>query len=137
MHAIPSLLRRASAKLSCMQMRLHDLSMGEVPCQVVHCRATGATALVKLGAPAPDELGFAKSLKVVEIGGSQARKPLSVLVCAHTLLVAWQTPPSHAISARQNGALCMHACTRVARPGGGHAMDQVAWRGRGTRRVVA
>ncbi len=44
-----------------------------VACAV--CSATGATALVKLGAPAPDELGFAKSLKVVEIGGSQARAP--------------------------------------------------------------
>lgn len=36
-------------------------------------RATGATAMVKLGAPAADELGYAKSLKVVEIGGSQVR----------------------------------------------------------------
>ncbi len=35
------------------------------------CRATGATALVKLGAPAADELGFAKSLRVVEIGGTR------------------------------------------------------------------
>lgn len=34
-------------------------------------RATGATALVKLGAPAADELGFAKSLRVVEIGGTR------------------------------------------------------------------
>ncbi|KAK9827683.1 hypothetical protein WJX81_008031 [Elliptochloris bilobata] len=34
------------------------------------CRATGATALVKLGAPSADELGFAKSLKVTEIGGA-------------------------------------------------------------------
>lgn len=33
-------------------------------------RATGATALVKLGAPTADELGFAKSLRVVEIGGT-------------------------------------------------------------------
>ncbi len=33
-------------------------------------RATGATALVKLGAPSADELGFAKSLKVAEIGGA-------------------------------------------------------------------
>ena len=38
-------------------------------------RATGATALVKLGAPGADELGYAKSLKVVEIGGSQVRNP--------------------------------------------------------------
>ena len=34
------------------------------------CRATGATALVKLGAPSADELGFAKSLKIAEIGGT-------------------------------------------------------------------
>lgn len=34
------------------------------------CRATGATALVKLGAPQPDELGFAKSLALEEIGGT-------------------------------------------------------------------
>lgn len=33
-------------------------------------RATGATALVKLGAPSADELGFAKSLKIAEIGGT-------------------------------------------------------------------
>ncbi len=31
----------------------------------------GATALVKLGTPQPDELGFAKSLKVEEIGGTR------------------------------------------------------------------
>ncbi|BDA41671.1 T-complex protein 1 subunit theta [Coccomyxa sp. Obi] len=35
------------------------------------CRATGATALVKLGAPTADELGYAKSLRVVEIGGTR------------------------------------------------------------------
>ena len=34
------------------------------------CRATGATALVKLGAPTADELGYAKSLAVQEIGGA-------------------------------------------------------------------
>ena len=34
------------------------------------CRATGATALVKLAAPQPDELGFAKSLALEEIGGT-------------------------------------------------------------------
>jgi len=34
------------------------------------CRATGAMALVKLQAPTPDELGFAKSIRVSEIGGS-------------------------------------------------------------------
>ena len=33
------------------------------------CRATGATALVNLGAPTADELGFAKSLEVEEVGG--------------------------------------------------------------------
>ena len=33
------------------------------------CRATGATALVSLGAPTADELGFAKSLEVEELGG--------------------------------------------------------------------
>ena len=33
-------------------------------------RATGATALVKLGAPGPEELGFAKWLGVEEIGGT-------------------------------------------------------------------
>ena len=38
--------------------------------QLFGCRATGATALVKLGAPSADELGFAKSLKVAEIGGT-------------------------------------------------------------------
>ena len=36
----------------------------------VPCRATGATALVKLGAPTADELGYAKSLAVQEIGGA-------------------------------------------------------------------
>lgn len=34
------------------------------------CRATGAVALVKLTAPQPDELGYAKALRVQEIGGS-------------------------------------------------------------------
>lgn len=37
---------------------------------LLHCRATGATALVKLAAPQPDELGFAKSLALEEIGGT-------------------------------------------------------------------
>lgn len=35
------------------------------------CRATGATALVKLQAPQADELGFARSLAVREIGGTK------------------------------------------------------------------
>ncbi|PSC71471.1 T-complex theta subunit [Micractinium conductrix] len=35
------------------------------------CRATGATALVKLQAPQADELGFARSLAVQEIGGTK------------------------------------------------------------------
>ncbi|KAL4858422.1 T-complex protein 1 subunit theta [Chlorella vulgaris] len=35
------------------------------------CRATGATALVKLQTPAADELGFAKQLAVQEIGGTK------------------------------------------------------------------
>eukprot|EP00775_Hariotina_reticulata_P001144 gene1144-1485_t len=34
------------------------------------CRATGAVALVKLQAPQPDELGFAKQIEVQEIGGT-------------------------------------------------------------------
>lgn len=34
------------------------------------CRATGSLALVKLGAPQPDELGFAKKLALEEIGGT-------------------------------------------------------------------
>lgn len=34
------------------------------------CRATGAVALVKLQAPQPDELGYAKSIAVQEIGGT-------------------------------------------------------------------
>ena len=34
------------------------------------CRATGATALARLGAPTADELGFAKALGVAEIGGT-------------------------------------------------------------------
>jgi len=36
----------------------------------VLCRATGATALARLGAPSADELGFAKALGVTEIGGT-------------------------------------------------------------------
>ena len=39
-------------------------------CMTAECRATGATALVKLAAPQPDELGFAKSLALEEIGGT-------------------------------------------------------------------
>lgn len=35
------------------------------------CRATGAVSLVKLQAPAADELGFARSLAVQEIGGTK------------------------------------------------------------------
>eukprot|EP00884_Botryococcus_braunii_P022875 jgi/Botrbrau1/9271/Bobra.180_1s0028.1 len=35
------------------------------------CRAVGATALAKLAAPSADELGFAKSLRVEEIGGTR------------------------------------------------------------------
>lgn len=31
----------------------------------------GATALVKLGTPSPDELGLAKSLALTEIGGTK------------------------------------------------------------------
>jgi hypothetical protein len=34
------------------------------------CRATGATALARLGAPTADELGYAKALRVSEIGGT-------------------------------------------------------------------
>eukprot|EP01024_Parvocaulis_polyphysoides_P041731 TRINITY_DN382_c0_g1_i1.p1 TRINITY_DN382_c0_g1~~TRINITY_DN382_c0_g1_i1.p1 ORF type:complete len:544 (-),score=96.41 TRINITY_DN382_c0_g1_i1:222-1853(-) len=34
------------------------------------CKATGATAQVKLGTPSSDEIGFAKSLKVSEIGST-------------------------------------------------------------------
>eukprot|EP00879_Flechtneria_rotunda_P006004 GHRR01006316.1.p1 GENE.GHRR01006316.1~~GHRR01006316.1.p1 ORF type:complete len:543 (+),score=202.26 GHRR01006316.1:701-2329(+) len=34
------------------------------------CRATGAVALVKLQAPQPDELGFAKQIEVQEVGGA-------------------------------------------------------------------
>ena len=33
------------------------------------CRATGAQALVSLGTPTADELGFAKALSMEEIGG--------------------------------------------------------------------
>ncbi len=33
------------------------------------CKATGSTAVVKLAAPSPDELGYAKEIKVQEIGG--------------------------------------------------------------------
>eukprot|EP00252_Welwitschia_mirabilis_P000282 TRINITY_DN10305_c0_g1_i1.p1 TRINITY_DN10305_c0_g1~~TRINITY_DN10305_c0_g1_i1.p1 ORF type:complete len:545 (+),score=113.41 TRINITY_DN10305_c0_g1_i1:134-1768(+) len=33
------------------------------------CRTTGAVSLVKLGQPSPDELGFADSISVEEIGG--------------------------------------------------------------------
>ena len=36
----------------------------------VYRRATGATALARLGAPTADELGFAKALGVAEIGGT-------------------------------------------------------------------
>lgn len=35
------------------------------------CRATGATALVKLGQPGADELGLAKKLEVREVGGTK------------------------------------------------------------------
>jgi len=35
------------------------------------CKATGAVALVKLQPPTPDELGFVKSLRLSEIGGTQ------------------------------------------------------------------
>lgn len=35
------------------------------------CRTTGAISLVKLGRPGPDELGYADSLSVEEIGGSR------------------------------------------------------------------
>lgn len=35
------------------------------------CRATGATALIKIGTPTADELGFAKELRVEEIGGTK------------------------------------------------------------------
>ena len=35
------------------------------------CRATGATALVKLGAPQSDELGYAESLSTEDIGGTR------------------------------------------------------------------
>ena len=34
------------------------------------CRATGASALARLGAPTADELGYAKALRVSEIGGT-------------------------------------------------------------------
>uniref|UniRef100_A0A383VL87 CCT-theta n=1 Tax=Tetradesmus obliquus TaxID=3088 RepID=A0A383VL87_TETOB len=34
------------------------------------CRATGAVAIVKLQAPQPDELGFAKQIEVREVGGA-------------------------------------------------------------------
>eukprot|EP00878_Enallax_costatus_P019647 GHUV01020730.1.p1 GENE.GHUV01020730.1~~GHUV01020730.1.p1 ORF type:complete len:243 (+),score=86.92 GHUV01020730.1:910-1638(+) len=34
------------------------------------CRATGAVAIVKLQAPQPDELGYAKQITVQEIGGA-------------------------------------------------------------------
>lgn len=33
------------------------------------CQATGATALVRLGAPTPDEMGVATSVKVQQVGG--------------------------------------------------------------------
>ena len=33
------------------------------------CQATGATALVRLGAPTPDEMGVATSVKVQQLGG--------------------------------------------------------------------
>lgn len=34
------------------------------------CKATGAVAMIKLQPPQPDELGFAKELKIQEIGGT-------------------------------------------------------------------
>ena len=34
------------------------------------CRATGAVAQIKLGAPKPDEIGYAESLSCKDIGGS-------------------------------------------------------------------
>lgn len=49
------------------------------------CRATGATALVKLGAPSADELGFAKSLKVTEIGGAHVIVLEQVTCCNQSL----------------------------------------------------
>ena len=42
----------------------------EKPFSTPSCRATGATALARLGAPTADELGYAKALRVSEIGGT-------------------------------------------------------------------
>ena len=41
-----------------------------VPCRLRLCRATNATALVKLQEPQPDELGFVKHISVQEIGSN-------------------------------------------------------------------
>lgn len=46
------------------------------------CQATGATALVRLGAPTPDEMGFCDTVKVQQLGG----KTLTVFSTSETKL---------------------------------------------------
>ena len=58
--AVPSNLTRAELAVLLMHMRLTSTAQ---------CRATGAQALVSLGTPNADELGFAKALTMEEIGG--------------------------------------------------------------------
>jgi T-complex protein 1 subunit theta len=58
-------------------MALHFLDRYEMICLKLGskwelrrlCQATGATALVRLGAPTPDELGFCQSVEQKQIGG--------------------------------------------------------------------
>lgn len=46
------------------------------------CRAVGASALVSLGAPRADELGFAGLLEVREVGGANVTVLSQVSFCA-------------------------------------------------------
>ena len=52
------------------------------------CRAVGASALVSLGAPRADELGFAGLLEVREVGGANVTVLSQVSLCACTYSTA-------------------------------------------------
>ncbi|KAK9801408.1 hypothetical protein WJX73_007565 [Symbiochloris irregularis] len=96
------------------------------------CRATGATALVSLGTPTAEELGFAKKLSCEEIGGTQVVRLEQDAATGAVSTVVLRASTDQLLDdlerAVDDGVNTYKALTRDARtvPGGGAAEMELA-----------